>query len=235
MLKYSLVKNWLTERPDDCSAQVKSLQSIDKEAIVERMLNKGTTVARTDILAVLNSFEETVVEVLIEGNSINLPLFNTLFSMSGVFDNQQDSFDSSRHKLNINLRKGVLLRQAEKQVKFEKTNPITPQPHILEIRDLISDTKNQKITPQGVVEILGYNLKIQGDDPACGLWFCSGKNTEVKAEIIVENRPAKIIAIVPNLNNNLCKIKVVTQSTVGGRVLKNPKSFQYSKTLKVVK
>ena len=237
MLQYSLVRNWLTDRPDDHSAQTRSMKSLDKEAIVTRMLNKNATFKRTDILAVLDCFEETVVETLIKGDSVNLPLFNTLFSISGVFENQKDSFDKNRHKLKINLTKGVLLRETEKYVRFEKTDANCPQPQILEVKDTVSKTVNEKLTPKGVVELRGHNLKIDGNDPSCGLWFvCSRgkeKGTESKAEILIENKPSKIIAMIPDLKSTNYRIKIVTQFTVGGRLLKNPKSFVYLKSLRV--
>ena len=56
-----------------------------------------------------------------DGEAINLPLINTSFSISGVFDSPMDAFDGNRHKLNLNITKGVLLREAEKKVKLQKT------------------------------------------------------------------------------------------------------------------
>jgi hypothetical protein len=75
MLKYSLTENLLTERPANYSAQAHSGASLDKEAVI----------TRTDILAVLNSLEETIVDALLDGTTVNLPLFNTSFSISEVF------------------------------------------------------------------------------------------------------------------------------------------------------
>jgi hypothetical protein len=60
MLKYSLSENLLTDRPDDYSAQTHTVESLDKEAIIARILNKGTTVTKTDVLAVFNSIEEVI-------------------------------------------------------------------------------------------------------------------------------------------------------------------------------
>ena len=87
MLKYSLVENLPTDRPDDYSAQVHAVDSYDKEAIIARMLQRGTLITRTDIMAVLNNFEETIVKILNTSGVINSPLFNTSFSISGVFEN----------------------------------------------------------------------------------------------------------------------------------------------------
>ena len=199
MLKYSLSENQLTERPDDFSAQMHTISSLDKEALIVRMLNRGTALTRTDILAVMNGIEETVSEALHEGYSLNLPLFNTSFSISGVFEGPMDSFDGNRHKLNINLTKLV--------------------------------------TSGGVVEIRGYNLKIEGDDPSCGLWFIHSNGTDYKASVIIENKPSKIIAMIPNMPDGigLCQLKLVTQFSGSSKWLKTPKQFVYPKNLDVGK
>ena len=234
MFKYSLVENLLTERPDDYSAQTHSLASLDKEAIITRMLNRGTLLTRTDILAVLNNFEETINEAHLEGYTVTLPLFNTSCSISGVFESPLDSFDGNRHKFNLNLTKGALLRNTEKNVKFEKTNTATPLPNIQEVRDSISATVNEQLTSKGVIEVRGYNLRIEGNDPACGLWIVTaGTNEETKCEILIENKPSKIIALLPALSNGNYQVKVATQYMNSGKFLKAPRQFIYSKTLVV--
>ncbi len=236
MLKYSLVENLLTERPDDYAAQAHSAASIDKEALISRMLQRGTLLTRTDIIAVLNGLEETVVEALLEGNTVNLPLFNTSFSVSGVFDSPLDSFDPSRHKLNINLTKGALLREAEKGVTLEKTNatPGGALPNVQEVKDSVSGTVNEKLTSGGVVEVRGYHLKLEGDNPACGLWFVPESGAEVKAQTFIENKPSKLIAMIPALAAGSYRLKVATQyMSGGGKQLKTPKTFVYPKPLVV--
>ena len=233
MLRYSLVENLLTERPDDYSAQTHATASLDKEAVITRMLNRGTLLTRTDILAVLNGLEETVADALLEGNNVNLPLFNTSFSISGVFESPMDSFDGNRHKLNINLTKGILLREAEKNVKFEKTNTAAPLPQIQEVRDSVSGRVNETLTSGGVIEVRGYNLRIDGDDPACGLWFFNDNGYEVKASVIIENKPSRILAMIPALQVGNFQIKVVTQFSGGGKFLKTPRMFIYPKPLTV--
>ena len=233
MLKYSLLENLLTDRQDDYSAQTHSMATLDKEAIITRMLNRGTLLTRTDIVAVLNGLEETVADALLEGCSVNLPLFNTSFSISGVFESPLDSFDGNRHKLNINLTKGIMLREVEKKVKFEKTTSATPLPQIQEVKDSISGAVNEKLTNKGVVEVRGYNLRIEGDNPNCGLWFVAENGTEIKAEVMIENKPSKIITMIPQLSSGKWQVKVATQYSGGGKLLKEAKIFVYPKNLRV--
>jgi nucleoid DNA-binding protein len=230
-MKYSLNEKLLTERPDDYSAIAHAVSSLDTEAVLQRIINKGTTVTKTDVLAVLNSFYEVVRDAHLEGHTVNLPLINTSFSISGVFDGPMDSFDPNRHKLNINVSKGTILRDAEKNVKTEKTNVQTPLPQIQEVKDSVTGKVNERITSGGVVEVRGYNLKIDGDNPKCGLWFVDDSGAEVKAETIIENKPTRIIAIIPTLKSGNWQVKVVSQFSGGGKFLKEPKMFIYQKKM----
>ena len=233
MLNYSLGDNPLTERPDDYSATPHASGSYTLEDVINAMLSKGTLVTRTDIVAVLNNFFETTEEIIEKGGMINTPLFNTSFSISGVFDGPLDAFDGSRHKLNVNVSKGTRLRDVERKVKLVKTNPTVTLPQIQEVKDTISNTVNERLTPNGVVEVRGYTLKIEGDHPNCGLWFVHENGTETLATILIENKPSKVLAMIPALPQGDYQLKIVTQHS-GSILLKTPKIVVYPKILKVL-
>ena len=72
-----------------------------------------------------------------------------------------------------------------------------------------------------------------GEDKSCGLWFLGDGGSEFKAETIIENKPARIIAMIPNLKGDVYRVKVVTQYTGGGKFIKTPKTFIYPKKLLV--
>ena len=231
-LKYCLVENLLTEKEGDYSALVISPQSYDRAAVITRMVNRGNLLTKVDIEAVMNALEEEVEMIHEEGAHINMPLLNTSSSISGVFDGPLDVFDPNRHKYNINTTKGTCLRAVEKRQKLEKTNTISPQPSIQEVKDTISGNINGELTPNGVMEVYGYNLKIVGDDIRCGMWFVNDAGVETKVEILIENKPSKILAIIPNLAHGDYQLKVVTQYS-GGTLLKNPKTVIYPKVLSI--
>ena len=232
-LKYSLTENLLTERPDDYAGIIQGGKSIDQSGLIERILRRGTSLTRTDVMAVMNAINETVAEGVENGDTFTLPLMNTSFSISGVFESPLDTFDGNRHKLNVNLTKGVLLRDAEKKVKLEKTNVPAPLPQIQEVKDSVSGTVNERLTAGGVVELRGYNLKIDGDNPSCGLWFVASGGQETKAATIIENKPSRILAMIPALTAGSYQVKVATQYSGGGNFLKMPKIFVYPKNLTV--
>lgn len=232
MLKYALQENLLTERPDDYAAQTIVEGSYDKEAIINLMLQRGTLATRTDMLAVLNLFEEVITGLIQNGGTINLPLFNTSFSISGVFDGPMDIFDGGRHKLNVNLSKGILLRDAEAKVKFEKTSTIAPAPSIVEVKDVGSGKTNETLTPGGVVQLWGSQLRIAGDHADVGLWFVPETGEAIKASLLITNKPASLIAMIPPLAQGVYSVKVVSQYT-GGNLLKTPRVSFANKKLRV--
>lgn len=233
MLKYNLVENLLTERPDDYSAQTIATRSYDKEAIIDLILRRGSLLTRTDVLAVMNAEEEVIADIVKDGGTINLPLFNTSFSISGVFEGPMDAFDPTRHRLNVNLTKGTTLRKAEAGVRPVKTDAVTPMPGIVEVRDAVSDTTNTQLTPGGVVQLWGSNLKIAGEEAQNGLWFVPETGDAVKAEVLVTNKPSQLIAMIPALAAGNYTIRVTTQNTGGGILLKSPRSYVFEKILTV--
>ncbi|GHT70188.1 hypothetical protein FACS189452_10880 [Bacteroidia bacterium] len=141
MLEYSLHENLLTERTDDFAAQPHVKNSYKRDQLIELMLQRGTLVTKTDIIAVLNNLEETVDYIVRNGGTVTLPLFDTGFSIGGVFDSAMDTFDPARHKLHVTIRKGSVLRTAEKEVKLTKINSAPPQPSVQKVLNIpISQT-----------------------------------------------------------------------------------------------
>ncbi|MPN44555.1 hypothetical protein SDC9_192120 [bioreactor metagenome] len=171
--------------------------------------------------------------IIREGGTINLPLFNTSLSISGVFESPEDVFDGGCHRLNVNLTKGTLLRDAEANVKFEKSSSSTPAPSIIEVKDVTSGKSNDILTPGGVVQLWGNHLRIAGEHADVGLWFVPETGAAVKASVLVTNKPASVIAMIPALAKGNYSIKVVTQYSGGGEMLKTPRVSICNKILTV--
>ena len=233
MLKYSLTRNLLTDEAGNYTAKAQSSGSYDKEAIITDMLRRGSLLTRTDILAVLNGFEESIAGIIGGGGTVNTPLFNTSFSISGVFGGTIDVFDGKRHKVNVKFNKGVLIRNAEAMIIPEKTGAIAPQLQILEVKDSVSGKVNERLTSGGVLEVWGNNIKITGENPDCGLYFVPSLGEAVKAQVIVQNKPSLLIIAIPSLTAGTYTLKLVTQFT-NGHLLKLPRTCYFNKMLVVV-
>ena len=234
MLKYCLRENLLTPAPDDYMAQAADVRSYTLDEIIDLMMEKGTTLTRADVAATLQVYGEVVSAIIKDGSAVNTPLMNTSMSISGVFDGANDSFDKKRHTVNLNITAGTLLRDAVTKVKCEKTEGVSTDPYITEVTDIVTGTVNTTLTKGGVVQLVGARLKFDAKDAAQGIFFVPETGEAVRATVIAENKPARLMAIIPaDLAAGTYYIEVRTKILEGNKSGKTLKTGRFNKALTV--
>jgi hypothetical protein len=234
MLDYSLSNNSLTPNEGDCSAQPENVRSYSQEEILERIGKRGSSITKADLMSGLELYNNEVADIVADGGAVHTPLFNITPSIPGVFNGMADSFDSSRHTVRTNLNPGILLRQAATKIKVRKVQVTDPSPYILEVKDIVSGTTNEILTPGGVVQFRGNRLKFIADRPDNGVFLIDDNNLETRCELIVENKPARIIVMLPPvLAPGNYKIELRTNYSVG-KEAKTLKKGQFSKILTII-
>ena len=234
MLKYSLRENLLTPAPDDYMAQAADVRSYTLDEIIDLMMDKGTTLTRADVAATLQVYGEVCSSLIKDGSAVNTPLMNTSMSISGVFDGANDSFDKKRHTVNLNITAGTLLRDAVTKVKCEKTEAADTNPYITEVSDIVTGTVNTTLTKGGVVQLVGSRLKFDAKDAAQGIFFVPETGEAVRAAVIAENKPARLMAIIPaGLKAGTYYIEVRTKILEGNKSGKTLKTGRFNKALTV--
>ena len=234
MLKYALRENLLTAAPDDFMAQVQDVRSYTLDEIIDLMMQKGSTLTRADVSAVLQIYGEVCASVIADGAALNTPLMNTALSISGVFNGASDSFDKKRHAVNLNITAGTLLRSALSKIKCEKTGTASTDPYISEVKDVVSDTVNTLLTKGAVVQITGSRLKFDQKDSSQGIFFVPETGAPVRATVIAENKPARLMAIIPaDLAAGTYYIEVRTKHANATKQLKTLKTGRFAKPLTV--
>ena len=235
MLKYSLRENLLTPAPDDYMAQTADVRSYTLDEIIDLMMEKGSTLTRADVAATLQVYGEVVSAIIKDGAALNTPLMNTALSISGVFDGANDSFDKKRHTVNLNITAGILLRDVLPKIKCEKTEGTSTDPYITEVTDIVTGTVNTTLTKGGVVQLVGSRLKFDAKDAAQGIFFVPETGEAVRAAVIAENKPARLMAIIPaDLAAGTYYIEVRSKHSGGGKPLKAVKAGRFAKPLTVV-
>ena len=231
MLKYSLRENLLTPAPDDYMAQVTDTRSYSLEEIIDLMMDKGTTLTRADVAAVLQVYGEVCSSIVADGAALNTPLVNTALSVSGVFNGANDSFDRKRHTVNLNLSAGTLLKEALPKIKCEKTEGASTNPYITEVKDVVSGKTNETLTKGGVVQLTGSRLKFDAKEAEQGIFFVPETGEAVRATVIAENKPARLMAIIPDLAAGTYYVEVRTKVDTKGKTLKTLKTGRFNKPL----
>jgi hypothetical protein len=235
MLHFHLVENLLTSAPDDYMAQVTRVRSYSIEEIAERMLKRGTLLTKADILAVLEVYHTEIADIVSDGDAVTTPILNAYPSIPGIFNGMADTFDGSRHHVRINLNPGMLLREAVAKVRTEKVHIDDPIPYIVEVKDIVSGSVNETLTPGGVMQVRGSRLRFFSDKPANGVFLLAEDGTETRCEVIVENKPGRIIVMLPgSLSSGSYHLEVrTTYAYNGDRESKQLKIGRFIKILTV--
>jgi hypothetical protein len=198
-LFFRLGENLLTADPSDYKAIVETSRSNTIDDVIKMMLKRGTSMTKTDILAVLNLYDLVVADLVAEGKPINLPLFTGAPSITGVFNGPADVFDPARHAIRYNLNPGLLLREAIQRIPIEKTAPVENLPIIEQYLDVASQKANDVLTPGDIGELQGSRIGFDAADAEQGIWFVDTNGTETKVSSLAMNKPSKLIFKVPAL------------------------------------
>jgi len=185
MVKYALKENTLGEDSKGCLAIVNALGVATLDDVIGHMIAEGTGLTRPQAMAYFEKLSQSVEYFIGLGFTVSTPLFRTRTTISGTFENKYDSFDASRHQINVKTISGVRMSKLEKGLSAVKTklNRLFPSPEIL--TDASTETDNSRITPAGVAVLRGSLLKFDPQDVQQGIFFIAADNpTE---EIRVEN------------------------------------------------
>jgi hypothetical protein len=236
MLEYTLEDNELTDKPGDLRAQVVNVESFTQHDLVDRILKIGAGLTRSDVVSVLEAEKQVVSDIIANGGAVNTELFNAFPSISGVFDSTDAPFDHTKHKINIKLHPGVVLRSAVSSVKPKRITAVLTGTVITAVTDLKTGAINSTLTPGRDVKLSGSKLKIAGTEADVGLYFVpdTGDPIKVDSSDLVINNPSEVIAVIPALAAGTYRVRIITQYT-SGKYLKVPHTFTFDKELTVSK
>jgi hypothetical protein len=236
MLEYALSENMLTPDPNDYMAQPVNVRSYEMPEIIQRISARYPGLSPTQISSAINEFFDEVCIITEEGENVITPVFRTEFSTPGVYNSAVDSFDPKRHALKINLNAGTRLLEAAKKVKLTKVIVAEPTPHILEVKDVISDSVNDTLTPGGIIQIRGGRLKFIPSEENNGVFLINESGENIKLTVIAENKPARIMAMLPTeLSQGTYLLEVRTTFSSGSaKPTRTLKSGHFNKGLTVL-
>ncbi len=199
-IHYALFENNITSDPDDFAAIVQAVDSADLDRVVQRMIERGSTTTRADILAVLEDAIGTCESMLKDGMRVNFGGLVELFPrMRGVFTSATDTYDPARHSLDVGANPGSRIRKAVRDdAKVVKEEAVKPAPNPIEFRDIGSDTTNNQLTPGNIGQLSGSRLKFDAAAADEGIYFVATPGgVETKVPTVQKNKPAQVVFLIP--------------------------------------
>jgi hypothetical protein len=211
-MKYYTTENKLTG-DGKFTARVITDKNYTEDELIDKMLRKRNIVSRPDLRGVISALKETVVEIVREGNGLNLPWLKIGYSMKGNFDTPDTVRSPDRNPLEINANAGAMLTDVLSEVRPERVSVPDFGPRILRFTDGVSETSNSQMTPGGVFSIIGERLRIDGRQPGTfGLYLQAEDGTETRVDVLLRNDPAYLSGQLPStLASGTYQLVVKTQ------------------------
>ncbi|MDR3115387.1 MAG: DUF4469 domain-containing protein [Treponema sp.] len=216
-------------------ARAKTEKTLTVEQVCAEAVTRGGSYLHYDTMvnAVKAYFDEAVYR-LADGFGVESDYFSLHPKIRGTFDHTDAKADPEKHPVDLTFRKREALREVCRRITLEIGGAAESGAYIAEVLDVASGTAEEKLTPNGVITLLGSRIKIAGEDPSCGLYLVKPDGAAQKVTgNFVENHPARISAPLPVLAAGTYRVRVVTQYSGGGTPLKEPRRIDYPVDLTV--
>jgi len=109
-LKAWLKKNQLTPDPNDFSASVVSLGSVDVTTIIDELVNEGMEVKRETAVDIVTRFNRKAADLALSGYNVNTGLVYMRSIVKGTFYNK--TWNPDVNSVYVSITQGFDLRQA---------------------------------------------------------------------------------------------------------------------------
>jgi hypothetical protein len=199
-IEFKLVRGGHLLDPDQYLGRVIA-RTADLEQLVDRIMEHGSSVCRSDVLSVLEDYYQALENMLLDGWNVLTPGANYRLTIQGVFEGRGDEFDPARHQVTVQVAAGKRLRRSiPMRAQVERRLGKPPVPELSDYLDVTSGAVHSIVTPGGQGIVTGDKLKFDASDAAQGIFFVAADNTETRVESVAWNGIRKHIFLVPALS-----------------------------------
>jgi hypothetical protein len=215
-------------------ARTRTEKTLDVAQVCAEAVTRGGSDLNYDTMvdAVKAYFDEAFYQ-LADGFSVENDYFSVHPKIGGTFEHPNSGVDKDKNRVDFTFRKRQEMRNVCGHITIEVEGVAESGAYIAEVRDITSGTVDEKLTPNGVIVILGSRIKIAGEDPSCGLYLLNvpdGAAQKVTGNF-VENHPTRLSVQLPVLPAGTYRVRVVTEYASGGGFLKEPRQIDYGAEL----
>lgn len=220
-----LVDNAVTkDDKDDKIFEVQSQGSADIDDLVSEMMKVNPGLEEETIRMVLSLEVRVTMDLLLSGVRVNNGMYVAELQCKGV--TYDGTWNPDVNSLYVSFAQTKELRES---LKSDTVINI-----VGEKGAAMFVSGGESAIGQGFVvkagrsfTLRGKNIKVAGDDPSVGITLTNATRTETRIEgdMIIQNDPSKLVFLIPaELEDGEYELKVTTQFTSGGVLLKSPRS-----------
>lgn len=201
-IRYYLRPNPLPGRESQFMSQVVSVDSVDEEALLERMAAAESRLDRATLAEAMQLLARTVSELVGDGYRVHVAGLAQFFPvMSGKFASSEDSFDPAKHEVGVAAAVGQrLIDEVKAQARLEKQKPVEQVPTPTFYSETGSQIASGHVIPGNIGTLHGRRLAFSRSAEDEGVFFLSVENPkrEIRARVYATVQPAEIVFQVPD-------------------------------------
>jgi len=154
-------------------ARIPNPHNFDEAALVNKMMDLGTSVSRGDVESVLGLLQDAVVRICAEGSTACLDGFVRFApAISGTFEGDKDAYQPGRNNAYVNASVSSIFNERfAKAIFVERTTGNFKRPKVSTVSDFATATVNQTVTVNSIITLTGEALKFDLENPAEFLRF----------------------------------------------------------------
>jgi len=159
-LKYQIFSTRLANQ-ERFLGRIPTMHNYDQAGLIDHMIDLGTSVSRGEIQSILSLLELAIQKICGEGSTACLDGFVRFApAISGAFDSEGDGFVDGRNTVYVNATVSTVFNDRFALLtSVEKVDGTFKTPRVFSIRDLATETTNQKVTVNNIVTLGGTRLK----------------------------------------------------------------------------
>lgn len=192
---------------------------------VLNVMNKEDTGLRPETIAhVVDLFQRTVQDLVLNGYSVNTGLFRVVAQFRGVV--YEGVWDPQKNSVYALFTQDKVLREAINATPVKILGEKGDAAYIIATEDTATRATDGTATPGRTFCLKGKNLKVAGTDEGIGIYLIDSAGDERKLpdDLLVLNNPSQVIVLLPaDLTKGVHELRIVTQFSMGGVMLKTPR------------
>jgi hypothetical protein len=229
-----IVRAWLylnyLEHGGKYIARAKTEKTLTTEQVcAEAVTRGGSNLNYNTMVDAVKAYFDEMFYQLADGFSVENDYFSIHPKIGGTFEHATDGVDKDKNHVDVTFRKRQELRDILSRITVEIEGVMENGSYIAEVQDVTSGAIDETLTSNGVMVITGSRIKVVGEDVSCGLYLVNMAD-RVEQKIIgnfVENHPTRLSIQLPTLSTGTYCVRIITQYSSGGALLKTPKQIDY--------
>lgn len=223
-----LAENTVTvDNKEDMILVPVSIGTADEARIIAEMKAEDSGLREETIQHVHDLEKRIVKRMLMSGMNVNNGLYYASASFRGVIEGSQ--WNPDKNSIVVNFNVGADLREAIKKTTVNIIGGKSSTMYIGGVADISTRAQDASATAGRAFSLTGSKIKVAGSDEAVGITLTDSKSvvTKITEDLFVVNNPSKVTFIIPaGLTNGTYVLKLTTQFSGSGALLKTPRSVE---------